>query len=245
MDQQSKECVTVARLADDIHCLTLDRAAKANALSGDLVDQLLEHVTRAENENCRALIINANGKVFCGGFDFTGYESMSQGDLLLRFVRIEQLLQRLRQSSFVSIALVHGAAMGAGADIVASCTYRIGMTSSKFRFPGFRFGVALGTRHLAQIVGTQRAREILLTNETLEAHAAHEAGLLTHLVENGDLRAIADGIIERIGNLDCTGRNRILHLTSPQDNDGDIAELVRSVSAPGLHERIAQYRAGH
>lgn len=245
MDQQSKECVTVSQLADGVRCLTLDRAAKANALSGELVDQLLEQVTRAESENCRVLIVNANGKVFCGGFDFTGYESMSQGDLLLRFVRIEELLQRLRQSSFVSIALVHGAAMGAGADIVASCIYRIGMTSSKFRFPGFRFGVALGTRHLAQVVGMQRAREILLTNETLDARTAHDAGLLTHLVEEGDPRAIADEIIERIGGLDRTVRNRILHLTSPQNNDGDIAELIRSVSAPGLHERIAQYRAGH
>ena len=245
MDEERKEFVSLSPLADGVRVLTLDRPSKANALNAEVVDQLLACVAQAEAEDCRVLILAANGKAFCGGFDFGGYESMSAGDLLLRFVRIEELLQRLRQSSFVSIALVHGAAMGAGADIVASCTYRIGTDASRFRFPGFRFGVALGTRHLAQLVGPQRARDILLTNATIDASTAIDIGLLTHLVDAGSMRQKADEIVAQIGSLDRVARNRILHLTSAQNNDGDMAELVKSVSAPGLHERIAQYRAGH
>jgi enoyl-CoA hydratase/carnithine racemase len=245
MDQERKELVSSSRLAGGVRVLTLDRAGKANALNAEIVDQLLARVIQAEEEGCRALILSANGKAFCGGFDFGGYEDMTPGDLLLRFVRIEQLLQRLRRSSFVSVALVHGAAMGAGADIVASCTYRIGTEASKFRFPGFRFGVALGTRHLAQLVGMQRARDILLTGATLDAKTAFDIGLLTHLSGPDDLRQRADELIGQTGSLDTRARNRISHLTAPQSDDGDMAELVRSVSAPGLHERIAQYRAGH
>ena len=228
MDQGRNEFVSFSPLADGVRILTLDRSAKANALNAKIVDEFLACVTQAESEGCRALIISANGKAFCG-----------------RFVRIEQLLQRLRRSSFVSIALVHGAAMGAGADIVASCTYRIGTEASKFRFPGFRFGVALGTRHLAQLVGMQRARNILLTNATLDAAAAFDIGLLTHLTNVDGLRQKADELIGQIGALSLKARNRISHLTLPQSDDGDMAELVRSVSAPGLRERIAQYRAGH
>jgi enoyl-CoA hydratase/carnithine racemase len=245
MDEERKNRVIASPLVDGVRVLTLDRTDKANALSGDFVRELLVHVNAAESEDCRVLVIQANGKVFCGGFDFTGYENMSEGDLLLRFVEIEQLLQRLRQSSFVSIALVQGAAFGAGADIVASCTYRFGTEASKFRFPGFRFGVALGTRHLAQVVGVDKARDILLSNATIDAKAAHEMGLLTQIVSADDLKAKADEIVERVKGAGRIAQNRILHLTSPQDNDGDLAELVRSVSAPGLHERIAQYRAGH
>jgi enoyl-CoA hydratase/carnithine racemase len=245
MDQERKEFVSLSPLADGVRVLTLDRSGKANALNAEIVDEILACVTQAEEEGCRALILSANGKAFCGGFDFGGYEEMTAGDLLLRFVRIEDLLQRLRRSSFVSIALVHGAAMGAGADIVASCTYRIGTEASKFRFPGFRFGVALGTRHLAQLVGMQRARDILLTNATLDATAAFDIGLLTHLTGTDGLRQKADELIAQIGSLGLQARNRISHLTAPQNDDGDMAELVRSVSAPGLHERIAQYRAGH
>lgn len=135
--------------------------------------------------------------------------------------------------------------MGAGADIAASCTYRVGSDMAKFRFPGFRFGVALGTSHLARLVGTQAARDILLNNTTIDANAAVEIGLLTDLVEPDGLRIKADEIIAQIGHLDKMVRNRILHLTSPQNNDADLAELVRSVGAPGLHDRIARYRAGH
>jgi enoyl-CoA hydratase/carnithine racemase len=245
MDQERKDCVIASPLVDGVRVLTLDRTDKANALSSDLVRQLLTHVKAAENEDCRTLVICANGKVFCGGFDFTGFESMSEGDLLLRFVEIEELLQRLRQSSFVSIALVQGAAFGAGADIVASCTYRIGAEASKFRFPGFRFGVALGTRHLSKLIGMQHAREALLSNATIDAKTALDVGLLTEIADAGALKQKADEISMRIGGAARAAQNRILHLTSPQDNDGDLAELVRSVSAPGLHDRISRYRAGH
>ncbi len=245
MDQEGKDRVIASPLVDGVRVLTLNRTDKANALSSDLVRQLLAHVKAAEDEDCSVLVICANGKVFCGGFDFTGYENMSEGDLLLRFVEIEELLQRLRQSSFVSIALVQGAAFGAGADIVASCTYRIGTEASKFRFPGFRFGVALGTRHLSKLIGMQQAREVLLSNATIDAKAALDAGLLTEITDPDMLKQKADEISARIGGATRLAQNRILHLTSPQDNDSDLAELVRSVSAPGLHDRIARYRAGH
>ena len=245
MDQERKEFVSLSPLADGVRVLPLDRAGKANALNAQIVDELLAFVTQAEEEGCRVLLLSANGKAFCGGFDFGGYEDLTAGELLLRFVRIEELLQRLRRSSFVSIALVHGAAMGAGADIVASCTYRIGTEASKFRFPGFRFGVALGTRHLAQLVGIQRARDILLTNATLDAMAAFDIGLLTHLTNPDDLRQKADELIGQIGSLGLKARNRISHLTLPHSDVGDLSYLTRSVRTPGLHERIAQFRAGH
>src|ERR1700758_3025019 len=109
MDQERKELVSSCRLAGGVQVLTLDRAGKANALNAEIVDQLLACVIEAEEEGCRALILSANGKALCGGFYFGCYEDMTPGDLLLRFVRIEELLQRLRRSSFVSVALVHGA----------------------------------------------------------------------------------------------------------------------------------------
>src|SRR3569623_644149 len=119
MDQERKEFVSFSPLADGVRGLTLDRAGKANALNAQIVDELLAFVTQAEEEGCRVLILSANGKAFCGGFDFGGYADMTPGDLRLRFGRSEDLLQRVRRSAFVCIARVHGAAMGAGADIVA------------------------------------------------------------------------------------------------------------------------------
>jgi len=125
--------------------LTLNRPGKSNALNAELVDALLQALERCSLDNTRVLVVTGAGKNFCGGFDFTDYERQSEGDLLQRFVRIELLLQRLRRAPFVTIAAVSGAAFGAGADIAAACTFRLARPQSRFRFPGFRFGVALGS----------------------------------------------------------------------------------------------------
>ena len=151
---------------------TLSRPERANAFGAELGDALLAALRAAHADGTRVLVLRANGKNFCAGFDFTGYEAMSEGDLLLRFVRIEQVLQLLRDAPFVTIARTHHAAFGAGADLVAACLHRVGAPSARFRFPGYRFGVALGTQRLGHVIGVQRAREVLLANATLDSAEA-------------------------------------------------------------------------
>jgi enoyl-CoA hydratase len=220
--------------------LTLNRPGKANALSADLVDALLTAVESASAADARALILSGGGRNFCAGFDFAAYEEQSAGELLHRFVRIELLLQRLRNEPIISIALAQGAAYGAGADLVAACTYRIATPTVRFRFPGFRFGVALGTRQLARVVGVQHARSILLTSRVIDALEAAAIGLATHVTQTPDDAAAA--ILLETAALDRQAIEGILHLTGDDTDDADLASLVRSLMRPGLHRRIAQFR---
>jgi len=137
--------------------LTLNRPQKANALSGALVEALLDAVEYACTDGTRLLVIEAAGDHFCAGFDFTGYQDASEGDLALRFIRIETLLQEIHHAPFETLAFAHGRNFGAGADLVAACSQRIAAPGSTFRMPGLRFGVVLGTRRLAARVGADRA----------------------------------------------------------------------------------------
>ncbi len=228
-------------LCRGVQKITLNRTGKGNALDAALVEDLLEAVERCYADGTKVLVLTGAGKNFCGGFDFTGYETQSAGDLLHRFVRIELLLQKLRRGPFVSVALVHGAAYGAGADLVAACTFRVAAPTARFRFPGFRFGVALGTRHLARIVGAQHARSILLANRVVSAEEAAAVGLVTHRAEQPDAAAI----LEEIASVGRDAMEGILRLTAEDTDDSDLADLVRSVSRPGLHDRIARYRSEH
>jgi len=223
-----------------VRMLTLNRPEKANALDTGLAEALLRAVELAHTDDTKVLVLCGAGKNFCGGFDFTGYETQSAGDLLHRFVRIELLLQRLRGGPLVSVALVHGAAYGAGADLAAACTYRVAAPTARFRFPGFQFGVALGTRHLARIVGTQQARSILLANRVVPAAEAAAIGLATHQAEQPDAAVLGE-----VTSLGRDAMEGILRLTAEDTDDSDLADLVRSVSRPGLHERIARYRGEH
>src|SRR3954466_11647980 len=88
--------------------LTLNRPDKANALSASLVEALINAVEYAETDGTRLLILEGNGNHFCAGFDFGGYHDAAEGELVLRFVRIEHLLQRVYHAPFWTLALAHG-----------------------------------------------------------------------------------------------------------------------------------------
>jgi enoyl-CoA hydratase/carnithine racemase len=225
-----------------IGSVTFNRPEKANALNSELAHGFLQSVKSLEKEGCKAVIIQGAGKNFCAGFDFDGYEKASSEDLIDRFVAIEESLQLLRSATFVSIAIVQGAAFGAGADIVASSTYRLGADRARFRFPGFQFGVALGTRHLARLTGMQKARQILLENALVDCDEALKIGLLTHKEQDGSLIGKAEMLASATAELDPIAVQGILRLTSESDSKADMTELIRSLSRPGLHERIARYR---
>ena len=225
-----------------LRLLTIDRADKANALDGRTVEALAERLASAVDDRA-PVAFTGEGRAFCGGFDLSGVEAQSHGDLLLRFVRIESLLQAIQHSAVATFALVGGAAFGAGADLAAACAYRIGSRQAKFRFPGFRFGVALGTRRLANLVGQDTARSILLEAKTVSAEQALDFGLLTHLVDHSDLALTAEGLLQTHKGLSQAATSNILSLTTQDTRDADIADLVRSLAPDGLHDRIATYRS--
>lgn len=237
--------VTLAPFGERALRITLNLPEQANAVGDALTDALLAALTGAIEAGTRLIVLDGNGKNFCGGFDFAGLEERSEGDLLLRFVRIEQVLQLLWNGPFVSIACAHGAAFGAGADLVAASTYRIGAPGGRFRFPGYRFGIALGTRRLGHVVGEQRARDILLANALLDTDAALEAGLLTHRAERGEWDGLLDRLADGLAGLSPVALADLLaNLRSGREaDDRDLANLVRSAARPGIHERIAAYRA--
>lgn len=228
---------------EGVRVLTMNRPEKSNALSADMVEQLHGRLDDIGVET-RMLLIRAEGRNFCAGFDMTEIEDQSAGDLLLRFVRIDALLQRLRNATYLTVAWIAGAAYGAGGDIACACGVRIGVGPVRFRFPGFQFGVALGTRRLGAVVGADRARRILVGNEELDTRLALQSGLLTELATEQELASRSVALAGLTKKLDAQTLETLNRLTDAQNSDADTAELVRSVSRPGLHKRIAAYRTG-
>ena len=140
-----------------LHLLTLARPDKMNALSAGLVEALIAAVDRAQAEQARAIVFQGEGRNFSAGFDFGDWESQSEGDLLLRFVRIEMLLQRVAATPCLTVALAHGRNFGAGVDLFGACKWRLAAPEASFRMPGLKFGLVLGTRRFAALVGAERA----------------------------------------------------------------------------------------
>lgn len=222
--------------------LTLNRADKSNALSATLVEALLDAVDYAYTDGTRLLVIDGEGRHFSAGFDFSGYEHQSDGDLVLRFIRIETLLQRLYHAPFATVALAHGRIFGAGADIVAACSVRVAEPGTTFRMPGLRFGVVLGTQRLMHRIGADKARAVLSASATFDAEEAKSMGFLTHVKPRADWPALLDTFRQSAESLSLTSTRALHERTVIDTRAEDMHALAASVSVPGLKERIRIYR---
>ena len=223
--------------------LELDRPAKANALSAELVEALIAAVGEAEAARVPVLAIEGRGRNFSAGFDFGGYESQSEGDLVRRFVRIEMLLQSIARSSCLTVGFAHGRNFGAGVDLFAACRWRIAAPQSTFRMPGLGFGIVLGTRRFARIVGIEAAREVLEGLATFDTGRAREMGFVRRIVPPEEWPAILAEAVATAESLAQESRGSLYRTLDGGAHDGDLADLVRSAAAPGLKERIARYLA--
>lgn len=220
---------------------TLDRPEKMNALGADLVEGLLAGIEEADASDIPVLAFRGNGKNFSAGFDFADLDRHSDGDLLMRFVRIEMLLQAVASSPATTIALAHGRNFGAAVDLFAVCKLRVCSADATFRMPGLRFGLVLGSRRFAELVGHAVALEVLEQAQVIEASRAVAIGLATRLLgsqEWPDL--IASAQVDATA-LDSTTRRLLCGALAPTSLERDLAWLVRSAARPGLKHRITEY----
>lgn len=230
---------------DGTWTFTLSRPEKRNALSAELVERLSEAVAEAHARAARVLVFRGEGKNFSAGFDFTDFQNQSEGDLLLRFVRIEELLQLVASSPCATVGLAQGRNFGAGVDLLAVCRQRLASADATFRMPGLRFGLVLGTRRFAALVGAARARTILESSSTFDAGEALEVGLVHAIVERDGWPETVGAAAATASALDDVTRASLHRALLRADDNADLAELVRSAARPGLKARIAQYLAAN
>lgn len=221
--------------------VTLNRPEKANALNEEMVNALADAIAQAEDSDTRLLILDAAGKHFCAGFDLSDISERSDGDLVLRFIRIESLLQKLYYLPFPTLALAKGRAMGAGADVFCACSQRIAAPGTAFRMPGLAFGIVLGTRRLVSRIGVDAAR--LIQNETraFEAEEAARIGFATGLAAEAEWPAIIDNASAAARTLETDATRALFDATARDTRAEDMADLVRSAAEPGLNDRIQRY----
>ena len=219
-----------------ITTLTLQRPERGNALGPELVEALISAAEAAmADQSVHTLVLRGAGRHFCTGLDLTDLATLSDGDLLLRLVRIETLLALLWHAPIRTVALAHGRTWGAGADLFAVCEQRLVNPDATLRFPGAQFGIVLGTRRLAERIGGDAARALVLEGGELDAPQALALGLATQL---GDTAAELAA-----PRPDAATARAIRSATRADCRDTDLAALVRSAARPGLQTRITAYRA--
>lgn len=227
---------------NDFLLVTLCRPEKANALNQEMVDGVRESIKRAEKDGCVAVVFRGQGSHFCSGFDL---DVGGEAEVTIRFLELEHMLSEVAHAAMPTIACINGGAVGAGADLAIACTFRLGTGEASFRFPGPQFGVALGTRRLATLVGPEWSYKLLLLQETIGSVDALRIGLLSSVVGTpDDLLGAADALVQRLGLIDSETQRLIMRIVRPTNSAQDIGELIASISRPGLRARLTKYAEG-
>ncbi|HZI09112.1 MAG TPA: enoyl-CoA hydratase-related protein [Myxococcus sp.] len=174
-----------------VRVLTLSHPARRNALNDALLARLDAALEPAAQ--VRALLLRGEGGAFCSGYDLTHLGPPGEDGRLPDDLLVECLL-KLERHPAPSVALVDGAAVGAGFDLAASCDFRIGTPGAFFLMPPARLGIVYspeGLARAARLVGVSRAKQLFLAARRLDAREALAWGLLDECVEDAEGRALA------------------------------------------------------
>ena len=171
--------------------LVLDRPERRNALSKELADDLVVALTRAERTSAAA-VISARGPVFCAGAD------LAEGMSLDADRPSSQAFRALAESPLFLVAAVRGGVYGAGVQLVSACPVAVGTGNAVFGLPEARHGVfPVGVvPYLEGRVPARRLVALGMRAGVIDAAEAHDAGLLTELVDEDELTVRVDAWME-------------------------------------------------
>lgn len=175
-----------------ITLLTLNRAEKRNALSVELVQELLAALAVAEKDATqRVLILTGAGPVFCAGLDLAEAADPARAHQSAEL--IGQVLRRLSESRLVTIAVVRGAAIAGGAGLMSACDFAFAEESAQIGYPETRRGLvaALVMTFLRRQLRERDARRILLTGELFSGRHAEVIGLVNEALKADQLMPTA------------------------------------------------------
>ncbi|MDB9870340.1 enoyl-CoA hydratase-related protein [Alphaproteobacteria bacterium] len=189
--------------------ITLNRPDTRNALSGDLIDGLINALEKANRDkNVGCVILTGAGKSFSSGGNLqeiknmTTKDNMSQSQLedWYRF-GIQKIPLTMNAIDVPIVAAVNGHAIGAGNDLCTMCDIRIAGEDAKFSESFLRIGIIPGdggSWFLPKIIGLSRAAEMILTCDVLDAEKALNWGLVSQIVKNEELIIQAKEIANKI-----------------------------------------------
>ena len=223
--------------------VTLNRPDKANALSAPLVAALQSAIDAAKADATTVFSIQGNGRNFCAGFDLSSLESETDETLIPRLLDLERMLQSIYYAPFATIALIHGGAFGAGFDLATACDYRLATPDARFRMPGWRMGLALGTRRTAQRVGAERAFVFLRDALVINVEQALRQQFVNEITDAAIWSRRVDEIEATNAKLPPKAYAQLKRLLQTDTAEADLRDLHASLVATPLKPRMQKYVA--
>lgn len=187
---------------DGIETITINRPNVLNALNIETIGELSKAVDELEEDKkMKVAVLTGKGKAFIAGADIKQMKDMSPLEAK-EFAEIgHSLLMKIENSRLPFIAAVNGYALGGGCEVMMACDIVIASASAKIGQPEINLGVHPGfggTQRLPRLVGKAKAKELLLTGDTIGAEEALRIGLVNKVVDNDKLAEETEKLAQKI-----------------------------------------------
>ncbi len=194
------ERLVLTELSGHIATLTLNRPRALNALSPELMDELIAAIEACDaDDSIRVLILTGGPRAFAAGADIRAMTESSPMKMLVGGAIAKW--ERIRACRKPIIAAVGGCALGGGCELAMMCDIILASESAQFGQPEVNIGVipgAGGTQRLTRAIGPYRAMELILTGELISAQEAARYGLVNHVCPAESLMGEARRLAEKI-----------------------------------------------
>lgn len=181
----------LTEIKDNIGIIKINRPQQLNALNIETIYELndLIHLW-SKDDKIKVIIITGEGKSFIAGADIAEMKDMTKQQAIDFSEMGQKVLSLIESQEKPVIACVNGFALGGGCELAMACDIRVASDKAKFGQPEVNLGVIpgfAGTQRLARMVGTAKAKELILTGEMIDAQTALSVGLVNQVVPHDNL----------------------------------------------------------
>ena len=184
--------VLQTEIHEKILLLRISYEQTLNCLNNNILSEMTE-ILRSFNRNpeLRSLILTGTGRSFCTGADLHAFIALEQDACVNYSVNYEEDIFRvLASSQKPTIAAINGYALGGGMELALACDFRVGIEKCTFSAPEYGFGWVPGwggVHRLAALVGSNKAKEMLLLKKKVRGPEALSIGLLNEMVDDPEM----------------------------------------------------------
>lgn len=198
-------------------CTLTIQSPPANALSSKLLEDLAVLLDQIEKDDqVKAIILKGEGKFFSAGADIKEFTSLQEAsDYQSLSNKGQQLFDRMETFPIPIIAQIHGAALGGGLELAMACHMRVVTEKTLLGLPELTLGIIpgfAGTQRLPQLVGSQKAYEMILTGEPIPGTDAYKWGLANKMVSDDELEAVVSDLAKKVAAKSKPTINRVMQL---------------------------------
>lgn len=232
-----------------ITTITLNRPDKRNAISYELIDDVLAALKQAAGSSAQIVILTGAGSAFCAGMDLENLKGLfgrTPEQNLEDSRAMAALFRALYDFPKPTIAAVNGAAIAGGTGLATLCDFTLAVPEARFGYTEVRIGFvpAIVSSFLIANVGEKRARDLLLTGRLFSAEEAHRLGLVTEIVAPDQLMPRALQLAAQLMENSPASLQTTKRLLSSYSRDRLDSQIANAITENAASRRTEDFKEG-